>query len=63
MAKWKCGKCGYIFDEEKEKKKFEELPADWKCPRCGSPKSRFKKMEEAPKKAPEAGRKAGGRKA
>jgi len=55
MAKWKCGKCGYIFDEEKEKKKFEELPADWKCPKCGSPKSRFKKMEE---KAPKAGKKA-----
>jgi rubredoxin len=50
VAKWKCGKCGYIFDEEKEKKKFEELPADWKCPKCGSPKSRFKKMPESPKK-------------
>jgi len=50
MAKWKCGKCGYIYDEEKEGTPFEDLPDDWKCPRCKSPKSRYKKMEEKPKK-------------
>lgn len=41
MKKWKCTVCGYIYDEAKEKKAFEELPEDWKCPQCGAPKSAF----------------------
>ena len=50
IMKWKCGKCGYVYDEEKQGTPFEQLPDDWKCPRCRSPKSRYKKMTEAPKK-------------
>lgn len=46
MAKYKCKICGYIYDEEKEGKKFEELPDTWTCPRCGVPKNMFAKMEE-----------------
>jgi len=37
--------CGYVFDEEKEGKKFDELPDDWTCPICGLSKSEFKKID------------------
>lgn len=47
MAKYKCQLCGYIYDEEKEGVKFEELPDDWKCPMCMAPKSMFKKIEDS----------------
>ncbi len=42
MKKYKCPICGYIYDEEKEGIKFEDLPDDWKCPLCGAPKNIFK---------------------
>lgn len=42
--KYLCEACGYIYDEEKEGKKFEELPEDWTCPVCGVAKSEFVKM-------------------
>ena len=29
--KYKCTICGYIYDEETEGTKFEDLPADWVC--------------------------------
>lgn len=46
MAKYKCQICGYIYDEEKEGVKFEDLPDDWKCPMCFAPKNMFKLVEE-----------------
>lgn len=42
--KYKCSLCGYIYDDSKEKIKFEELPDDWKCPLCGASKSLFTKI-------------------
>ena len=39
--KYRCTVCGYIYDDEKEPVKFEDLPADWKCPRCGVGKDKF----------------------
>jgi rubredoxin len=36
-----CQICGYVYDEEKEGKKFEDLPKDWQCPVCGAPKDMF----------------------
>ncbi len=42
--KYKCIICGYIYDEEVEKVKFEDLPDDWKCPRCGVGKENFIKI-------------------
>ena len=33
-----------LTDEEIEKIKFNNLPSDWKCPKCGAPKSLFKKI-------------------
>ena len=54
MARWLCQVCGYIYDEEAGEKmtgtppgtKFEDLPADWKCPICGSGKEVFIRIEE-----------------
>ena len=43
--KYKCSLCGYIYDDAKEKIKFEDLPDDWKCPLCGAPKSLFDKID------------------
>ena len=42
MAKYVCEVCGYIYDEEEEGEKWNQLPADWVCPVCDSPKSYFK---------------------
>lgn len=42
--KYQCSICGYIYDDSKEKVKFEDLPDDWKCPLCGAPKSLFNKI-------------------
>lgn len=45
MAKYRCKICGYIFDEEKENKKFEDLDS---CPICTAPKHLFEKIEDEP---------------
>ena len=42
--KYKCKLCGYIYDDSKEKIKFEDLPEDWKCPLCGAGKDLFEKV-------------------
>ena len=42
--KYICNVCEYIYDDEKEEVKFEDLPEDWTCPVCGVPKSEFTKM-------------------
>ncbi|NCB92713.1 MAG: FMN-binding glutamate synthase family protein [Clostridia bacterium] len=41
MAKYKCGVCGYIF-EESDNKCFEDLV---ECPVCGQSPSKFQKIE------------------
>lgn len=43
-ARWECTACGYIYDEEKEGSRFEDLPDDWICPLCGSEKDDFIKL-------------------
>jgi flavin reductase (DIM6/NTAB) family NADH-FMN oxidoreductase RutF len=43
-AKWVCRICGYVYDDAKEKVKFEDLPATWTCPLCHHPKSDFDKI-------------------
>jgi flavin reductase (DIM6/NTAB) family NADH-FMN oxidoreductase RutF/rubredoxin len=40
-SNYECPACGYIYDEEKEGKKFDELPGDWECPVCGIEKTEF----------------------
>ena len=34
MAKYVCNTCGYVYDEEVEGAKFEDLGEDWVCPLC-----------------------------
>ncbi len=43
MAKYRCNVCGYIFDEEKEGKKLEELE---ECPMCKVSPDHFELVEE-----------------
>lgn len=44
--KYRCGVCGYIYDEEKEGIRFIDLPDDWQCPVCGEGKEGFEPLEE-----------------
>jgi pyruvate oxidase len=44
LSQWRCTVCNWIFNEEKEGMKFEELPADWVCPICSAPPSAFVKL-------------------
>lgn len=41
--KYTCDICGFVYDEDKETVKFEDLPADWVCPICGAGKDAFSK--------------------
>ena len=44
--KYECTLCGYIYDEEVEGVKWEDLPDDWTCPLCGASKEDFQPFEE-----------------
>ena len=46
MAIYICDVCDYLFDEEKEGVKWENLPEDWVCPVCESGKSFYRLVEE-----------------
>ena len=46
MPVYKCLVCDYLYDEEKEGTKWEDLPDDWVCPVCGSTKSYFEPAED-----------------
>ena len=48
MKKYRCKICGHIYDEAKEKVKFEDLPDNWVCPKCGVPNIMFELLEETP---------------
>ncbi len=48
--KYKCKICGYIYDDDKEKVPFDQLPDTWKCPLCGARKSDFAPVTEEKKK-------------
>lgn len=50
MKKYQCTICGYIYDDEKENVKFEDLPDDWTCPICGAPKAVFQEIKEEKEK-------------
>lgn len=53
MKTWQCSVCGFIYDEEHglpedgiaPGTRWEDVPADWECPECGSPKSDFVMVE------------------
>ena len=46
MEKYKCKKCGYIYDEVQTDKKWEKIPEDWCCPLCHYPKKGFILVED-----------------
>ena len=41
ISRYRCTVCNWVYDEEKEGKKFNDLPKSYFCPICGSPKSAF----------------------
>lgn len=41
MAKYVCTVCQWVYDEEKEGVKFEDLADDYTCPICGVEKEMF----------------------
>lgn len=49
MERYKCTKCGYIYNPGSgdstqnipPKTPFEKLPGAWVCPRCGAAKTVF----------------------
>ena len=43
---WECEVCGYVFDENQEGKRWEDLPDDWECPICGASKGQFAPVGE-----------------
>ncbi len=43
--KYVCTVCGYVYDEEAEGKKFDELPDDYECPLCSVGKDMFEKQD------------------
>lgn len=45
MAKYECTICLWVYDEEQEGTKFDDLPADYTCPICGAGKDVFKVVE------------------
>lgn len=48
--KYVCSVCGYIYDEDREKTLFADLPDSWRCPVCKAAKSVF--VPEKPKEEP-----------
>ena len=42
MGKYKCGVCGFVYDEEKEGAEFSALK---ECPVCRQPASVFRKVD------------------
>ncbi len=43
--KYICSVCGYVYDEEKEGVKWDDLPEDYKCPLCNVGKEYFEQIE------------------
>ena len=49
-GKYKCAKCGYVYDPERgepkhgiePETKFKDLPDNWSCPRCRKGKDLFR---------------------
>ncbi|MEG2002102.1 MAG: rubredoxin [Clostridia bacterium] len=50
MSKYVCSICGYVYDEQNEKVKFNDLPESWACPLCKAPKAMFNLVEEVQEK-------------
>ena len=44
--RYKCLVCQWVYDEEKEGQKFDELSSEWVCPACGVSKDQFELIDE-----------------
>ena len=49
MAVYKCSVCGYVFDEDKEQRRFEELT---ECPVCKQSPDKFVRIRDDSSEAP-----------
>lgn len=47
MAIYKCGICGYMYDENLSETLFTNLDENWVCPMCTAPKSMFKDTSDS----------------
>ena len=45
MSLYECVVCGYVYDEDAEGVKWQDLPEDWTCPLCFSDKTYFQEKE------------------
>ena len=53
MKTWQCAICGWIYDEAAGMPehgippgtRWDDVPADWLCPDCGTPKEGFLMVE------------------
>lgn len=43
--KYICTVCGWVYDEEKQEIKWENLPERFRCPVCSVGKDKFEKTE------------------
>ena len=43
--KYICTVCGWVYDEEEQNVKWEDLSDDFKCPLCNVGKEKFEKVE------------------
>lgn len=58
LDRHECRSCGYIYEPNEGDPRrqiavgtlFEDVPANWRCPICGSPRSQFRNI--GPKGAP-----------
>lgn len=53
MKTWQCLTCGFIYHEERglpeqgiaPGTRWQDIPADWRCPDCGTGKVDFEMVE------------------
>ncbi len=43
--KYVCTVCNWVYDDDKEGKKFTELQDDYLCPLCGAGKDKFEEVK------------------
>ena len=41
LARFRCSVCNFVYNGDKESKRFSELLDSWTCPVCGAPKKAF----------------------
>lgn len=46
--RYRCGVCGWVYDEAAEGSVWSSLPHEWVCPICAAEKSSFEPIEDEP---------------